>query len=256
MRKLLSILSVILVMAAMVFTPAYAASVPPQEFPGNDSNPNDFTPPEGCIHHEIPNSGNTGVHQIRFNEQGQVDPNGSLVFTVTVGQVQGEDFTKVLSWESNFPIGSVIVKDGDAFNLYAYGTEVRADTDLVAPDIPAGHPADVSHVSVVICPGDFPPPTEPTEPTEPTQPTEPTKPTEPTIKPTKPVKPCPPRGKGVISGIVVVIFSLLILAFFLLGTLVGSMFLCPKRRWVKCKCKKDDCHKKDDCDHCKPKKRY
>lgn len=38
-----------------------AASVTPVEMPGNDSNPNDFTPPEGCIHYEIPNSAD-GVH--------------------------------------------------------------------------------------------------------------------------------------------------------------------------------------------------
>ncbi len=243
MRKLLSTLSLMLIVVFTVFTPVYAASVPPQLFPGNDSNPNDFTPPEGCIHYEIPDSGNVGTHTVRFNEFGEVDPQGPYIFTVVVGKEQGEDFTKVLSWDSNFPIDSVIVKVGNAFNLYQYESGVRHDTNLVSPNNPSGDPADVSHVSVVICPDEFPPPTEPTEPTEPTCPTDPTTPT----------NPCPPNGNGSGLGIIVVIFALLILAFFLLGLLIGSMFFYPKRRCKRYDCNgRKYCHNKEDCDHCKP----
>ncbi len=247
MRKLLSTLSVILVLVVTVFTPVYSASVPPQTFPGNDSNPKDFTPPEGCIHYEIPDSGDVGTHTVKFNALGEVDPEGPFSFTVVVGQEQGENFTKVLSWTSNFPIRGVIVKGGPNFNLYEYGLTVRGDTDLVSPTNPSGDPANVSHVSIVICPGDFP--IDPTCPTDPTQPTDPTDPT----KPTDPTQPCPPLPPNEdccnVIGIVM-IFIMLIVAFFLLGILLGAMFLCPK----KIKCKKY-IPSKEECKHCKPQDR-
>lgn len=133
-----------------------AASVTPIEMPGNDSNPNDFTPPEGCIHYEIPNSANVGTHTVRFNSNGMVDPNGPFIFTIVVGTAPGNDYTEVLSWSSNFPIESVIVKGGPNFNIYSYDPGVRNDTNLVSPIVASGKPADISHVSVVICPSDIP----------------------------------------------------------------------------------------------------
>ena len=80
------------------------------------------------------------------------------------------------------------MKGGPAFNLYQYDPSVREDTNLVAPINPSGLPANVSHVSVVICPDDFPP--DPATPTpEPTVTPTP----DPTITPTPdpPIPPCP-----------------------------------------------------------------
>jgi len=135
------------------FMQVFGASVMPQLFQGNDSNPNDYTPPSGCIHYEIPNSGTPGTYTVKFNSSGQVDPSGNCSFTVTVGKQSGQSYTKVLSWSSNFPIYAVIVKGGNAFNLYQYPNTTREDTDLVSPNNASGKPADVSHVSIVICSG-------------------------------------------------------------------------------------------------------
>lgn len=157
MKKLIALFGCMLVIVLSIYIPVYAASVLPQTMPGNDANPMDYTPPEGCFHYVIPNSNMEGSHTITFDENGFVDPEGAFSFTAVVGMEEGEEFTKVLSWSSNFPIYAVIVKGGPAFNLYQYDMSVRGDTDLVAPINESGMPADVSHVSVVICPEDFPP---------------------------------------------------------------------------------------------------
>jgi hypothetical protein len=155
MKKILMLF--LIVLSTFSFTLLVnAASVTPVERPGNDSNPNDYTPPEGCIHYEIPNSANEGTHTVRFNSDGMVDANGPFIFTIVVGIAPGNDYTEVLSWSSNFPIESVIVKGGPNFNIYSYDTGVRNDTSLVSPNVASGKPADISHVSVVICPNDIP----------------------------------------------------------------------------------------------------
>ena len=227
MRKFKLILLGILFSTLSMYTMVSAASVPPVTLPGNDSNPMDYTPPAGCIHYEIPNSGQEGTFTATFNETGAVDPAGAYSFTVVVGTEAGEDFTKVLSWSSNFPIYAVIVKGGNAFNLYQYDTTVRGDTDLVSPDNPSGHPADVSHVSVVICPDDFPP-----QPPTPTPSPSPTPSPPPTVTPTPtPCPPCPPTPPSTFCCIVMItIFILLIVAFFFIGLLLGK---CSFPCWMK-----------------------
>ena len=220
MKKLLSIISIALVLTLNIISPVYAASVPAQTFPGNDSNPMDYTPPEGCIHYEIPNSGNEGTYTATFNELGEVDPEGLYTFTVVVGSEEGESYTKILSWNSNFPIYGVIVKGGNAFNLYQYGTNVREDTNLVAPVNPSGNPADVSHVSIVICPDEFPP-----------------------VPPCPPCPPCSDQPDSICYGTLFLsIFIIFIIVFFLLGILFGSVFLCQKKDCSD----KNDKNKKED----------
>lgn len=205
--------------------PVYGASVMPETIPGNDSNPNDYTPPEGCIHYEIPNSEDVGTHTVSFNELGEPSPDGPFTFTVVVGQEQGESFTKVLSWSSNFPIYAVIVKGGDAFNLYQYESTVREDTDLVSPNTSSGNPADVSHVSIVICPGQFPPITPcPTCPPCPTSP------------------PCPPNTFCCAKFIT--LFVLITIVFFLLGLIMGTIYMCQNRKNYD---NKKTCEKKYSC---------
>ena len=254
MRKFVTFLCCTLVTVLSLYSPVYAASVPPQTLPGNDSNPMDYEPPEGCIHYEIPNSGQEGTFTVNFDETGAVDPTGAFSFTVVVGTGAGEDFTKVLSWSSNFPIYAVIVKGGNAFNLYQYDTSVRGDTNLVSPDNASGQPADVSHVSIVICPEDFPP--EPPTPTPSPSPTSTPTPT-PTSTPT-PCPPCPtcPPSSFCFVGFIV-IFIILLIAFFLLGLLCCKIInpCCNKQidynknsnqinQYYE---KKDSDKKKDDC---------
>ena len=194
------------------FTSVLAASVPAQTFSGNDAN--DYTPPDGCIRYQIQNSDMEGSHTVNFDSEGNVDPEGPYSFTVTIGTIPGNEYTQVLSWSSNFPIYAVIVKGGDAFNLYQYDPNIRGDTDLVSPDNPSGNPADVSHVSIVICPDCFPP-----------QPPTPTPTPKPTTTPTPvPCPPCPcPPGPPIWILIVNTIFQ--IISAILLGVLVFFMFL-------------------------------
>jgi hypothetical protein len=52
-----------------------------------------------------------------------------------------------ISWTSTFPITAVIVKGGDAANVYVYAPPLLADTGLVAPPRPNGQAADVSNVT-------------------------------------------------------------------------------------------------------------
>lgn len=157
MRKIIASLGLFLLIISAFCTTVYAASVPPLTLPGNDSDSADYTTPEGCIHYVIPDSNTEGAHTVTFNAAGAVDPSGPYIFTVVVGTEVGENYTKVLIWSSNFPIFEVIVQGGDAFNLYHYSTSIRSDTDLVAPNTPSGEPTDVNHVSITICPEDFPP---------------------------------------------------------------------------------------------------
>lgn len=179
--------------------PAFCASVPPQRFDGNDSNPNDYSPPPGCIHFEIPGSGTAGTYTVRFNSLGQPDPNGANIFNVTVGTRSGTNYTQVLTWSSNFALYAVIVKGGDAFNLYPYPSSIRTDTFLVSPDNASGRPADVSHVSIVFCPGSSSSSSSASSQVTPTE--------------------C--------CGIINIVVVSVIVAFFILGTLIG-LIICVK----------------------------
>lgn len=96
-KKLVVFLCCIMTILLCMSGTVLAASVPPQLFPGNDSNPMDYTPPAGYIHYEIPGSGAPGTYTVRVNSSGAIDPNGPFYFTVVVGTAPGESFTKVLS---------------------------------------------------------------------------------------------------------------------------------------------------------------
>lgn len=238
MKKLFAILCSLLFVISFC-TPVYAASVNPQPFPGNDAN--SYTPPAGYIHYVIPDSGTEGSLTVTFNNTGAVDPTGSYSFTIVIGKEPGQDYTQVLSWSSNFPVYGVIVKGGNAFNLYQYDASVRGDTNLVSPNNASGHPASVSHVSIVFNPAELPP-TPPT-PTPTSTPT-------PTITPTPTPTPCPPSPSNCFIGIIIIF---VIIAFFLIGILVGMIIICCMKycdyHKNKCDCPKDDCdYPKDDCD--------
>ncbi len=240
MRKFVKILSFLLFAMLSVNMVAFAASVEPQRFEGNDPDGYDY--PEDCIYYKLENSNQEGTHTVKFDETGAVDPSGAYVFSVLVGTQEGEEFTKVLSWNSNFPIYAVIVKGSNAFNVYEYGTSVRSDTNLVSPVNASGRPADVSHVSIIICPNDFPP--DPPTPTPSITPT-------PSSCPTCP--PSPPNPPSFCCTIFLVIFIILIVVFFLLGLLIGRILgLCKdKHLYVKVDCEKEHDICPDDCNPCR-----
>ena len=90
---------------------------------------------------------------------GELDPGGTNIFTLVVGIESGTDYTQVLSWgwSGAYELFAVIVKGGPAFNLYEYNGTATSDTNLVSPVNQSGNPADISHVSVVLCPDGEPP---------------------------------------------------------------------------------------------------
>ena len=108
-----------LFLASLIILSCFSASVPAQRFEGNDAN--NYTPPEGCIYYKFPDlsEGETGTFSQKFNEQGEVDPSGSLEFSYTIAD-SGNGYTQVSVWTSNFPIFDVIVKGGNANNLIDY----------------------------------------------------------------------------------------------------------------------------------------
>lgn len=161
------------------------ASVTPEYHYGNDANQINKITPVGCVYYKFDNSYKQGMYTIRFDCDGKVDPDGPILFSVTVGKSPSESYTKVTSWQSNVPIYAVIVKGGPAYNLYKYLTPTTSDTNLTAPEVSSGKPADVSHVSLILCPDQCPTPTPTIAPTRTPKPTPTPTPTiTPTVTPT------------------------------------------------------------------------
>jgi hypothetical protein len=151
-----------------------AASVIPDYHYGNDSNQKNLITPASCTYYKFDNSYNSGIYTVRFDCNGKVDPNGSVIFSITVGKNPSESFTKVTSWQGNVPVYAIIVKGGPAYNLYKYNiTPTTSDTNLTAPIVSSGKPANVSHVSIIYCPGACPTsmPTQSPTPTRTPKPT-------------------------------------------------------------------------------------
>jgi heme/copper-type cytochrome/quinol oxidase subunit 2 len=158
MKKFLVTFIILLITLALPLT-TFAASVDPVEHDGNDANPNDYTPPVDCIRTTLPDSDVTGSHIYKFNNSGQLDPTGTNTLTLIVGIAPQTSYTQVLSWawSGSYPLFAIIVKGGPAFNLYEYDGTANSDTSLVSPVNPSGDPADISHVSVILCPNGEPP---------------------------------------------------------------------------------------------------
>lgn len=163
-RKLVIFFSILIFLLSLCQI-ALAASVTPITYPGNDAQDKDKLTPAGCVYYLIEGSDKEGTYTLKFDENGNLDPNGCIEIKVVVGKKNGNSYTEVLSWESNIPIYAVIVKGGPAYNFYKYPSNVKSDTNLTAPIVSSGKPADVSHVSVIFCPSECPkPPTPPVNP--------------------------------------------------------------------------------------------
>jgi LPXTG-motif cell wall-anchored protein len=125
-----------------------AASVTPTEHSGNESS-GDVTP-EGAVYFKY-DGGTEGVHIYRFDADGtRNDSSGDYYIQFEIGKIEGNGYTEILSWSSNFYMHSVIVKGGSSYNLYSYPDPgSKGDTHLVSPVNGSGDPANVSHVSFV-----------------------------------------------------------------------------------------------------------
>jgi LPXTG-motif cell wall-anchored protein len=71
----------------------------------------------------------------------------TLTVNLVVTETNDEDEPIVFSWTSNIGVDVVIVKGGNASNVYTYDPESTADTGLHAPVNASGMFAGLSHVS-------------------------------------------------------------------------------------------------------------
>ncbi len=71
------------------------------------------------------------------------DPNSGVVVS---WEYSRSGSTAYVDWTSNIGPVAVIVKGGDAANVYEYDGSVLSDTDLVTPDNASGRPAGLSHL--------------------------------------------------------------------------------------------------------------
>ena len=153
MKKYVSFLSLLLFMLN-IYTPALAASVPAVTYTGNDADPNIYSPPNGCIHYQIPNSDTAGTHTLIIDNQGL-----SILMVAIYSQQQLEPFQVIIIL--NCYHGVVIF-------LYMLLLSVMemfsTSTDMIRTivEIPVffhqkmlGLPTSISHVSIVICPDTF-----------------------------------------------------------------------------------------------------
>jgi hypothetical protein len=128
--------------------PASAEHVTPIEMPGNVACP-------------------AGLTELKVEPVADgTFTDGTLTVTIDVfNTADGQEF----NWTSNIGVDRVIVKGGNASNIYIYDPEATADTGLHAPANRSGSWAGLSHVSFCY---DFPDETTTTAPT--TVPTTPT----------------------------------------------------------------------------------
>jgi hypothetical protein len=125
------------------------------------TNVEDYTISEDYRIYDIPGSNSKGRYSVTLNAEGTADSNGLYTFIAHIDTEPGETYTKITSWNSNFPVKAVIVNSNDLYNLYQYDRNIRRDTDLLAPDNPDGSPGNVSKITLVFNPKEFPEEPEP-----------------------------------------------------------------------------------------------
>lgn len=123
-------LLVLLVVGALLLAalPVGAASVPPVEVAGNPT----------CAQQGY-------AYGVKWNYP--EDSTGGT-YPLGTGTVTWSTDGTYVDWESTFGVDAVIVKGGNAANVYKYDPPVESfgDTDLVSPNNSSGKPAGLSHV--------------------------------------------------------------------------------------------------------------
>lgn len=74
-----------------------------------------------------------------YDEDGNPEDYGDNTITITTGD------NKYFDWSALYPIGAVIVKGGNAANIFAYDPQAESDTGLYAP--PTGKKRNIPMVS-------------------------------------------------------------------------------------------------------------
>lgn len=122
---------------------AWAASVLPTTYPGN------FT---GCD--DLPGVANW---QGLGGSSGSAPVDGQSYNLGVAGQTITFNYTppnqmQYIGFSATMPMDYVVVKGGNAYNVFHYVPGVTSDTNLYAPDSGSGQPADVSHVAYCFTP--------------------------------------------------------------------------------------------------------
>lgn len=122
---------------------AWAASVLPTTYPGN------FT---GCD--DLPGVGSwPGLGY----STGSAPANGQSYSLGVPGQSIAFDYTpsgqtQYIGFEATMPMDYIVVKGGNAYNVFHYVPGVASDINLYSPDNGSGQPAGVSHVAFCFIP--------------------------------------------------------------------------------------------------------
>ncbi|MBN7138672.1 hypothetical protein A7A76_06055 [Lysobacter enzymogenes] len=134
-----------LVAAALLFASsgAWAASVLPTTYSGNFTSCNDL-PGVGNWQGLGYSTGNPPAEGQSYNLG---VPGQTITFNYTPpGQMQ------YIGFNATMPMDYVVVKGGNAFNVFHYVPGVTSDTNLYSPDNSSGGPAAVSHVTFCFVP--------------------------------------------------------------------------------------------------------
>ena|GEM_PF-3497357 len=221
MKKLCFIIISIIVLFSLSMT--IFASRMCTVMPGNDDP---SVAPVGYVYYKF-DTGVVGTYNQLFDAMGNPNSTGPISITMTI-ENDLNNYTKV-SWESNIPIYSVIVKGGPNYNQCFYSPPATSDTDLTAPVNPTnGLPYNVSHVSFIFLPMTPPSPT-PTVTASPT--------IQPTSTPIVPTPTCPPKPPCSILSFIIIIV-LIFLGLLLLAVAAFYLYLYCKKHKHCCKKKK------------------
>ncbi|UNP31642.1 hypothetical protein [Lysobacter gummosus] len=122
---------------------AWAASVQPTTYPGNFTSCNDL-PGVGTWQGLGSSTGGAPVNGQSYNLG---LPGQSITFNYTPsGQNQ------YIGFNATVPMDYIVVKGGNAYNVFHYDPAVSADINLYSPDNGSGEPAGVSHVAFCFLP--------------------------------------------------------------------------------------------------------
>ncbi|WP_363798229.1 hypothetical protein ABU614_00525 [Lysobacter firmicutimachus] len=143
-RRWRPLLAAALLMASVGALPtaAWAASVQPTTYPGNFA---------GCD--DLPG---VGTWQGGGASSGGAPLDGQ-VYNLGNGQTITFNYTpsgqnKFIGFTSTIPMDYIVIKGGNAYNVFHYDPAVLSDTNLYAPNNASGEPAGVSHVAFCFLP--------------------------------------------------------------------------------------------------------
>ncbi|WP_408952748.1 hypothetical protein [Lysobacter sp. Hz 25] len=129
--------ALLLATAAALPTGAWAASVQPTTYSGNFTSCDDL--PGVATWSGL--GGSTGSAPVNGQSYNLGAPGQTITFNYTPA-----DQSKYIGFTSTVPMDYIVVKGGNAYNVFQYDPAVLSDINLFAPLNSSGEPAGVSHV--------------------------------------------------------------------------------------------------------------